>query len=82
MGYTMKFSGENAEADAIQAIRDYVGDDFFDKINALLKEAIETGEILNYQKFQMTLYLFPVSGFPILAWYRSLCAEVDLPPLE
>lgn len=60
------------QAKAIADIREYVGEDFFQKINTELVASRNRGWCPTFDGFCLTLFLFPVSGYPLQAWYNEI----------
>lgn len=61
-----------AQAKAIADIREYVGDECFEKINSELIASRDRGWCPTLDGFCLTLFLFPVSGYPLQAWYNEI----------
>lgn len=61
---------------AIQDIIDYVGQDKFNELNNLLVAYVkEKNPTLD--QFRMALFMFPVSGYPIEAWFETIKSELN-----
>ena len=70
-----KLPAEAKRAKALADIREYVGDEVFYKIDALLREAIAREEIRDFETFTFNLFLFPVSGYPLEAWWEEITGQ-------
>lgn len=65
-------------ATALADLREYIGEDMFLTLDPLLREAIRTGEIKSQQSFFMALFMLPVSGYPLVAWYETICKDLGV----
>lgn len=66
-----KMEENDRRVKAIDDIKEYVGEAKFDELNKMLEEyVLEKRPSLD--AFRMTLFMFPVSGYPIKAWYETL----------
>jgi len=80
MSYNVSYEnlrGDAADTKAIADIKEYVGLEKFTELDQLLFQAVKTGEIQSIEKFCMVMFMFPVSGFPLHAWYRDICKRID-----
>ena len=61
----------NKREKAIKDIIDYVGREKFDELNKLLIAYVKEKNP-SLDDFSMALFMFPVSGYPIQAWYETI----------
>lgn len=77
MGHTITYKHEDQAASdkaAIEDIKFYVGGAKFVELHAMLKD-LYLQETYTMDRFKMLLFLFPVSGYPLEAWYRLIVQE-------
>ena len=80
MGHTVDYSklpADQAEAAALEDLKFYLGEDKFAQLH---KDLVALQAAHNYpeEKFMQVLWLLPVSGYPIKAWYKAVCRDAAL----
>jgi hypothetical protein len=77
LNYT-KIEGEGQKrAKAVRDIMEYIGEEKFTELHNMLVEAVAGGEVKDVKHFHLLLFLFPVSGYPLTAWYEVIRAEIN-----
>jgi len=62
-------------AQAIQDIKDYIGDDRYNKLTDLIHQSYQLP--LSIGEFRMALSMSGIQGYPVLAWHEVLWPGED-----
>lgn len=65
-----ELTGDAKRLKAIQDIKDYLGEDRFNNIEPLLRQAKKDG--MSLEQMAMNLSLAGIQGYPVQAWYESI----------
>lgn len=63
--------GDAKRDKAMNDIREYIGNEKFAEMNTALNAWVKEFKP-SLQQFERVLFLFPVSGYPLIAWYQTL----------
>lgn len=70
--YTKSYKNtENPKWLAIKDIREYLGEDVFNKVEKELRK------VKNYENFKIVCMIGGIEGYPVEAWYDLLHGEIN-----